>query len=280
MLGQECSIRNLGLRFHDARAFTDSPLPRPLFALLRFLYAALAIGDLVWIGLDRPNGEWIIHFGNWSRIVTALFFLFGSIIALLSSACVSRESDQYDRITQEDDQSHSFLDPDSNSCGVKPGEKDDSNSPSKTDNLSCHHRLLWFLHTLAFNSSFVCLVAYFAYFYEERYTLLGMLDFPRHVLYLVLLIVDILASYIPVRLWHVMYAYIFSGVYVIFTVVLIVVETKIDFSADPVIYPSLESRSKPLIYTAILSLFLIAGAPVAQMVFYILYRIRACLMSS
>lgn len=25
-LGEECSIRNLGTKFHDARAFTDSPV--------------------------------------------------------------------------------------------------------------------------------------------------------------------------------------------------------------------------------------------------------------
>ncbi|XP_068709150.1 uncharacterized protein [Montipora foliosa] len=280
VLGQECSVRNLGLRFHDSRAFTDSPLPRPVFALLRLLYAALAAADLVWIALDHPGGLWIIHLGNWSRIVTALYFLLGSFTALLGSECGSRERDQYDRIIQEGDQDNAFLDPgDSNSCGVKPGEKDESSKLYEND-LSCHHQLLWVLHTLAFSSTFVSMVAYFAFFFEVRYTFLGLLDFPRHVLYLVFLIVDTHASYIPVRLWHVIYAYVFNGAYVVFTVVFILIQTKIDLHREPLLYPSLESGGKPLIYTAILSLCLITGSPVAQIFFYLIYRFRACLLSS
>ena len=37
VLGQECSIRNLGLRFHDARAFTDSPVSRTKFCTRKVL---------------------------------------------------------------------------------------------------------------------------------------------------------------------------------------------------------------------------------------------------
>lgn len=258
--------------------FSHNQLPRPLFAVLRFLYAALAIADLVWIGLDHPRGEWIIHLGNWSRVVTALYFLFGSITAFYRSACGSKESDQYDRVTQD---RYAVLDSaaDSNSCALKPGEKDESVSPY-TNRLSWHHEILWILHTLASNSTFVCMIAYFVFFFEERYTIIGMLDFPRHVLYLFLMMVDTFASHIPVRLWHVMYAYIFGACYVVFTVVFILTEIKIDLSQDPEVYPSLEFGDKPLIYTAYLSVFLIAGFPVAQIFFYLIYKFRACLVSS
>lgn len=37
VLGQECSIRNLGLRFHDTRAFTDSPVSRTKFCTRKAL---------------------------------------------------------------------------------------------------------------------------------------------------------------------------------------------------------------------------------------------------
>lgn len=248
-------------------------LPRPLFAVLRFLYAALAIADLVWIGLDQPRGDWIIHLGNWSRAVTALYFLIGSLTAFHRSMCGSKESDQYDRIDRDGG------DPgDSNSCGLRPGEKDDS-LPSSANHLSWHHEVLWVLHTLAADSSFVCMIAYFTFFFEVRYTWLGLLDIPRHVLYLFLMIVDTLASHIPVRLLHVMYAYIFGAAYVVFTIVFILTEVKIDLSLNPIVYPSLEAGDEPLLYTAYLSIFLIAGFPVAQIFFFLIYKLRAWIIS-
>ena len=205
--------------------------------------------------------------------MTALYFLVGSLTAFHRSMCGSKESDQYDRITQEGG------DPlDSNSCALKPGEKDDSLSTS-TNQLSWHHEVLWVLHTLAADSSFVCTIAYFAFFFKVRLTFLGVLDVPKHVLYLVLMIVDTLASHIPVRLFHVMYAYMFGATYVIFTIVFILTEVKIDLSLNPVFYPSLESGDEPLIYTAYLSIFLIAGFPVAQLFFFLLHKFRSWLIS-
>ena len=256
-------------------------LPRPLFAVLRFLYAALAIGDLVWIGLDHPRGEWIIHLGNWSRVVTALYFLLGSITAFHRSVCGSKESDQYNRVTPDGSkQGYTFLDnAESDSCALIPGEKDESVA-THTNRLSWHHEVLWILHTLASNTTFVCMIAYFSFFYEERYTVIGLLDFPRHVLYLILMTVDTLASYIPVRLWHVMYAYIFGAAHVVFTVIFILTEIKIDLRLNPVVYPSLEVGDEPLIYTAYLSIFMIAGCPVAQIFFFLIYKFRARLASS
>ena len=142
-------------------------LPRPLFAVIRFLYAALAVADLVWIGLDHPRGEWIIHFGNWNRVVTALYFLLGSITAFHRSCCGSKESDHYNRIDDDNNQEYSFLDPSgSNSCALRPGEKDVSIA-ARTNRLSWHHEVLWVLHTLASNSSFVCLIAYFTFFFQR-----------------------------------------------------------------------------------------------------------------
>ena len=252
-------------------------LPRPLFAVLRFLYAALTIADLVWIGLDQPRGDWIIHLGNWSRVMTALYFLIGSLTAFHRSMCGSKESDQYDRIGGN--QGDTFLDPaDTNSCALKPGEKDDSEA-SSTNHLSWHHEVLWVLHTLAADSTFVCMIAYFSLFFEEQYTWVGLLDLPRHALYLFLMIVDTLASHIPVRLMHVMYAYIFGATYVVFTIVFILTEVKIDLRLNPVVYPSLESGDEPLIFTAYLSIFLIVGFPVAQIFFFLIYKYRAWLTS-
>jgi len=205
--------------------------------------------------------------------MTALYFLVGSLIAFHRSTCGSKESDQYGRIIQ--DGSGPL---DSNSCALKPGEEDDS-LPITSNHLSWYHEVLWVLHTLAADSSFVCTIAYFAIFFKVRYTFLGSLDVPTHVLPLVLMIVDTLASHIPVRLFHVMYAYMFGAAYVVFTIVFILTEVKIDLSSNPVFYPSLESGDEPLIYTAYLSIFLIAGFPVAQLFFFLLHKFRSWLIS-
>jgi len=248
-------------------------LPRPLFAFLRLFYAALSIAHLVWIGLDQPRGGWIIHLGNWSHALTALYFLVGSLTAFHRSMCGSKESDHYDRISQDSG------DPlGSNSCALGPGEKDDS-LPISTNHLSWHHEVLWVLHTLAADSSFICTIVYFAFFFEVRLTFLGLFDVPKHVLYLVFMIVDTLTSHIPVRLLHVIYAYMLGATYVVFTIVFILTEVKTDLSLNPVFYPSLESGDEPLIYTAYLSIFLIAGFPVAQLFFFLLYKLRSWIIS-
>ena len=206
--------------------------------------------------------------------MTALYFLTGSLTAFHRSLCGSKEGDQYDRIYQE-----GGYDGDSNSCALRPGEKDESSSASE-NRLSWHHEVLWVLHTLAADSTFICLIAYFTFFFEVRYTWVGLLDAPRHVLYLFLMIVDTLASHIPVRLLHVMYAYIFGAAYVVFTIVFILTEVHIDMSLNPIVYPSLESGDEPLMYTAFLSIFLIAGFPVAQFFFFLLFKLRAWIIST
>ena len=132
--------------------FFRSPqgLPRPLFGVLRLIYASFAIADLVWIGLEHPSGSWTIHLGNWSRVVTALYFLLGFLTTIHRSVCRSKESDQYKRIYQDGRYSSQ-----SNSCALKPGQKD-KNLVTSVNHLSWHHEVLWVLHTLAADSSFVC----------------------------------------------------------------------------------------------------------------------------
>lgn len=100
-----------------------------------------------------------------------------------------------------------------------------------------------------------------------------------YALYLFLAIVDTMASYIPVRLMHFMYAYILGATYIVFAIVFILAEVKIDLRLDPSAYPLLESDDEPLIYTAYLSIFLIAGLPVAQIFFFLIYKIRAWITS-
>ena len=248
-------------------------LPRPLFASLRLGYAALSIADLVWISLNQPQGGWIIHFRNWSLAMTALYFLVGSLTAFHRSMCGSKEGDHYERITQDGGDLV-----DSNSCALEPGEKDNS-LLSTTNHLSWHHEVLWVLHTLAADSSFICTITYFAFFVEVRLTVLGLFGVPRHVLHLVFMIVDTLVSHIPVRLLHVIYAYMFGAAYVGFTIVFILTEVNMDLSLHPVLYPSLESGDEPLIYTAYLSIFLIVGFPVAQLFFFLLHKFRCWLIS-
>lgn len=139
--------------------------------------------------------------------------------------------------------------------------------------------MLWVLHTLASNSTFVCTVAYFAFFFDERSSYVWIFYIPRHSLYVFLMIVDTLASYIPVRLLHVVYAYIFGAAYVMFTLVFILTEVKVDLRLNPSMYPSLESGDEPLIYTAYLSIFLIAGFPVAQIIYFLIHKFRTWYIS-
>lgn len=70
------------------------------------------------------------------------------------SMCRSKESDQYERIHQD-----GRYPTHSNSCALKPGQKDNSLATS-VNRLSWHHEVLWVLLTLATGSVFVCTIAY------------------------------------------------------------------------------------------------------------------------
>ena len=261
--------------------FLCQGLPRPLLAVLRLLYAALITTDLIWVGLDHPQGQWIIHFINWSRVFVGLYFLMGAITQLHPSLCRSKDTDHYDKIKQPGERlDHSFVSAyDSTSCGLTPGEEEDNWGAGK-NRLSWYHEVLWVLHTIAADTSFVCTVAYFSLFFEQRYTWDGLLDIPRHVLYLLFMIIDTLCCYIPVRLLHVVYANIFGAAYIVFTLIFLLTEVKADLRLNPIIYPSLESENKPLLYTAYLSIFLIGCFPVSQAFFFLLYKFRAWVTST
>ena len=147
------------------------------------------------------------------------------------------------------------------------------------NNLSWHHEVLWVIYTIAADSAFVVTVAYFSFFFRLRFSVPGLFDIPRHTVYTLLMLVDTLISHVPVRLFHFIYAYIFGAAYVLFTLICILSEAN-GLLSKPLFYPSLDFSDEPLKTTAWLSLFLVVGIPVGQMIYFLFYKMRVMFIDS
>lgn len=167
------------------------------------------------------------------------------------------------------------------SCALRPGESDDGPNLSRKlprlNLLSWHHEVLWFLHSVAADSSVVVLAAYFSFwFHGLHFTITGYIDIVQHIAPFLVMFIDSFIHGFPVRLLHVIYANVFGALYVIFTIIYIVTEVP-DLKGNPKTYPSLEFGKTPVIYTAWLAVYIGVGFLVAQIFFYLMYKIRSAL---
>ncbi|KXJ22177.1 protein rolling stone [Exaiptasia diaphana] len=261
---RELDIRNLGLKFHDPKAFTDSPaLPLPALILFRVLAGGLWVNSLVFIAIHHPTFKVVLHFAYWSLFFVALYFIFGALISIWRLICKTTKRDEYHFVKQSD-----------------IGERDDFSELPRLNLLSWYHEVLWVLHTLAADTSFVVLVAYFTFWFNHRVTYEGYMEMMQHILPFVSMVFDLAINGFPVRLYHVLYANVFGFMYVVFSLIYILLEVPADLKGEPIVFPSLEFSNLPVMYTAWLSVFIVVGFFVSQTLFYIMYKIRTCLTSN
>ncbi|KAK3734854.1 hypothetical protein QZH41_017562 [Actinostola sp. cb2023] len=277
-LCRELDIRNLGLKFYDPKAFTESPaLPLSAFILYRCLLGAVSTYILVMVALHHPTFQVVLHFSYWSIFFVALYFIFGALISICHLICKPSLNDSSDG-------GYHFLEHPlgDTSCALKPGEKDNdvkvSNLP-RVNLLSWQHEVFWVLHSLAADSSMVALVAYFSFWFRHRVTYDGYAAMMQHILPFLSMVIDCAIHGFPVRLLHVIYANVFGFAYVVFSLVYIIIEVP-DLRGEPTVYPSLEFGRQPVIYSAWLSVFILVGFFVAQTFFCLMYKVRTCLTST
>ncbi|XP_031553154.1 protein rolling stone-like [Actinia tenebrosa] len=284
-LCRELDIRNLGLKFHEPRAFSESPaLPLPLFIFYRAFLGSFFVAAYVYVVLEYQSYLIILHFAYWSLAFVALYFIFGcltSIWQLLCGSSLVQSSEGTSKTSGYHFLEHPLGD---TSCALRPGERDDDKDLSRKlprlNLLAWHHEVLWVLNSIAADTSVVVLVAYFSFwFHGLHFTIAGYIDLVQHIAPFLVMFIDSFVHGFPVRLLHVIYANIFGAVYVVFTIIYILTEVP-DLKGNPTTFPSLEFGNTPIIYTAWLAVYIGVGFLVAQLFFYLMYKIRCALIKS
>ena len=149
-------------------------------------------------------------------------------------------------------------------------------SRSEIDNLKSYHKVVWLLFTLSSTSSLIVTGLYWTVQYPGMPANATVVNV--HTLNSVFLLVEVVISNVPVRLLHHLYAHAFMSVYALFTVIYWASGGR-DSNDNRFIYSVLKYESEPATAVAYVFLALIIELPLIHLLYFILFRLRAWIVS-
>lgn len=166
----------------------------------------------------------------------------------------------------------------STTCAVDAGDDEEAQQEDAThlwikreDDLLAHHKIFWFVYTIAANDGLMLSIGYWLVIYDG--SAIDISNVTKHGLNAFMMLIETVISSVPVRLYHTTYAVIFSILYIVFTV-LYWVGGGTDTRGRPYIYKALDWGNVNTTITITLPFFLIIVTPLLQLLFYGLYKIR------
>lgn len=148
-----------------------------------------------------------------------------------------------------------------------PEEQEDETILHNTEvnRLSCYHQTIWLLQTTAENSVLVTILCYLI-LNDDSNTLFV----ATYISFCVFLLADAIFCFTPIRLAHVVYAYLFTLLYLLVVVACYVAEDDHDVSQLPRFVNRIQS---PISSTAVL-LILIIGQPLFQTLYFCVHKLN------
>ncbi|XP_072013884.1 protein rolling stone-like [Amphiura filiformis] len=136
--------------------------------------------------------------------------------------------------------------------------------------LSWRHRVQWCLMNIYMNFSIIVTVVYWSFL---RMPLPIIFDLTCHTFPSILGIVEVLLTPIPVRIQHVIYVWIYGGIYVTFTLIFYAANGESPFTGSSEIYPNILDWAKPrmTIKAMVVVVLAIFGC---QLFLWVLYKCR------
>ena len=139
------------------------------------------------------------------------------------------------------------------------------------DNLLAHHKAFWFIYTIAANVGVMLSIGYWTVIYDGEP--IGVRNVSKHILNAVLMLVETVVSSVPVRLYHTVYAMIFSALYIAFTAIYWAAGGT-DEKGNSYVYKALDWSNVNATITIIIPVFLVVITPLMQLLIYGLYKLR------
>lgn len=220
---------------------------------------------------------WLLQFENWSLAAVCAYFILSTLLLVYSTLKRCRENGT--RIAEpkykEKNEDNYWAEVDDASDNellwILPGyeEVDPRKDSEDIDELSCYHKTIWLLQTLAQNSIVVVILCgVFLGNHEDSFLLAGYVS-----LWFVLFL-EAIFCFAPIRLAHVVYAYLFTVLYVLVVFVLYFI---IDVYHEMAEWPRFLHRLRDNYSSIVVLIIHIVGQPLFKMFYFSVHKINTFL---
>ena len=137
--------------------------------------------------------------------------------------------------------------------------------------MAWYHKASWALYNLAANNAVAVTAAYWSLLYGGWK--LDGLDITTHVLNTVFMVVETLASSVPVHLLHVTHSMLFMSLYILFSVIYWLKGGTNAFGL-PYIYFTMDYGGNPRLAVGMVLGWVLIGQPLVQLILFFVYKMR------
>ena len=168
-------------------------------------FAGYCLGWIIFSGFHPANGneKWFIYLTNWGFTFLTLYFIWATVVCVLHH--LGRASDHV--VMQM-----KAVERDGNDVEGGDGQVSDQ----ADFNMCWYHKGMWVVFNIAANSGIVITLLYWTLIFSGK---TSGLDVSTHLINSVFIVADVLLSATPVRILHLLYAWIFGLSYLLLTVI-------------------------------------------------------------
>ncbi|KAK2572395.1 hypothetical protein P5673_002635 [Acropora cervicornis] len=275
VLAHEFRIKSFFLRFSRPELFSESPwFPPTVFLIYRLVATSWCVFITAGSVFRYLTYLWLLQFENWSLSAVCAYYILSTFLLIYSTLKRCRENrttivePKYKEKTEENYLAEVDEASDSDLLWIMPGyeEVDPRKDFEDIDELSCYHKTIWLLQTLAQNSIVVVILCgVLLYNHEDSFPLADYLS-----LWFVLFM-EAIFCFAPIRLVHVVYAYLFTLFYALVVFVLyFVIDVYHDLAERPRFLHRIRDNSSSIVAL----IFLIIGQPLFQMFYFLVHKIN------
>ena len=268
--------------------------PLPVVIAYRLLFSLFCWFWIIY-SIVKPatkTAKWLIYLTDWTFTCVALYFSWSAAVSTICYVYFLRqreaETSNQDSLAGTVDTAAEHHSQESQEALIGQRElanrqQDDFSLPDNSQShfeyhslriqQAWYHKVLWVLYSIAVDNSPVVTVIYWTLLFTG-----GKLELPDitfHLLNSVLMVTETCLSAIPVRFFHVIYAWAYAAIYLIFTIVYWQCGGT-DISGNKYIYPILDyDHGDPKEIVLIVVGYGLIGLPVAQFLIFGLFKLRS-----
>ena len=160
-----------------------------------------------------------------------------------------------------------------NENSVEVGDAQGYNFDRPAVNMAWYHKGLWVVFNIAANAAILVTLLYWTLIFGGK---TNALDVTTHLINSVLIVADVMLSATPVRILHVLYAWIFGVSYALLTAIFWAVKGT-NARDEPYIYSYIDYNKSPGFASGIVVGFVLVGQPLVQTLLFGLCKMRSFL---
>ena len=233
----------------------------------RLIIAGYCLGWILYSGFDYVNGKekWFIYLTNWGFTFVTLYYIWATVVSFLHHfGATNSVAGMQMKATRNHDS-------DAEGGEGLGASVDDFEEPPVS--MSWYHKGLWVIFNIAANAAILITPLYWILIFCGK---TSGLDVTTHLLNSVVMVADLMLSKTPVRILHVVYAWILGVCYILFTVIFWAADWT-NARDEPYIYSYVDYNETPGFSSGLMIGFVFVGQPFCQALLFGLYKLRCFL---